>query len=743
MAAALDKELVRELASNLIRRTIGLVGPDAVRVILDRTFPGDDVVLDNKGQVAIASRGLENTVSLLNRTLLLYLTAQFGRDSAEVQVVGALEDLEKIGISDEKVRDLLTLIPDPFLEKKKVELIPKIELEKRYLLLKKQGEEEKFRFETFFEKISSAIWSVDTNLRITFAAGYGFERVGMPPAKTVGMDIFEFFGSKDPNHPPISAHLRAMKGETVLYEITYHGLTFSSRVEPLKNSLGEIVGVIGVGLEVTELKKKEQELEVSEQRFNSFLSNSPVLSWIKEQKSQRYVFVNETWSKYFCFTRGDTLEHTVYDVFPKSLADKFVALDKKVISSGVPSVNQEVIRLKNRPEQHFLMFRFLVKGSAGKEYVGGNAIDISDRVKTEAELTRSQEEYHNLFDHVRDAAVVLDPRTLKILDINHLGEGFFGLSKDELIGQDILNLQPENQRGNGLKAFFAKAAKTALKESVSAEFTGANAVVPVNISFSSIVFSGQPAWLGVIKDESERRAAELRLREINELRSTFINIISHQLRTPLNSVRWNLEVILSGELGKMPKKQEEFLRVTHAADVEMIERVNDLLTAMDIEEGRIQIERQMVAIESIWGQVINDWRKDCEVNGLVCRIDRPAEPLPTLFVDPDRIRDVIRQLVDNAVKYTPKGGSITISMRPTNGSLRFEVDDSGIGIPNAEKAKIMSRFFRASNAVSLQPDATGVGLFIAKRIVELHGGKIGFESEEGKGSKFWIELPIS
>jgi len=243
----------------------------------------------------------------------------------------------------------------------------------------------------------------------------------------------------------------------------------------------------------------------------------------------------------------------------------------------------------------------------------------------------------------------------------------------------------------------------------------------------------------------EREITELKiqyggLRSADEIKSKFLTVASHQLRTPLNAIRWNLELLLS-DASALPKETVEALRSIYGSVTSSISIVDDMLLAVDIEQRTLRLERSAVDIAEVVGKVVRDFSRSAALRSQTLSYEEPMpHPMP-LFVDGDKMETVFSRLIDNAIKYTPDGGKISVEIRSGKEDVEVAVRDSGIGMPEKEHSRLFERFYRSKKAIDVNPNASGLGLYIAKFIVDAHDGKIGCTTREGEGTVFTVTLP--
>jgi signal transduction histidine kinase len=228
---------------------------------------------------------------------------------------------------------------------------------------------------------------------------------------------------------------------------------------------------------------------------------------------------------------------------------------------------------------------------------------------------------------------------------------------------------------------------------------------------------------------------------VERLKTEFVSIAAHQLRTPLSAIKWTLKMLLDGDLGEINEEQREFLLKTYKSNERMIALINSLLSVTRIEEGRFLYNPGLNKLDELVESVLESLTTEAK-RKQINLIFKKQKDLPKLFMDIEKMRLTIYNLIDNAIRYTLPGGKIEVELSKKGKRVEFMVKDSGIGIPGAQQKRIFSKFFRGLNALRLETEGSGLGLFITKNIIESHGGEIWFESEENNGTTFYFALPI-
>lgn len=231
-----------------------------------------------------------------------------------------------------------------------------------------------------------------------------------------------------------------------------------------------------------------------------------------------------------------------------------------------------------------------------------------------------------------------------------------------------------------------------------------------------------------------------RLTEANRMKTEFVSIVTHQLRAPLTSLKWTVELLLGGSLGNDGEKMSKYLKLLKGDSDRMGELVEDLLMVSKMEEKNFVLLKDEVALEQATQKLLEIYSPFAEGSGIKIRVNSQT-PLAKAYADPRHVKIIVEALIDNAIRYTRENGEINIQISGDGKNLLFKIKDSGIGIPPQDQKYIFKKFFRASNAVKHQERGSGLGLYIVKTLTEKTGGKIGFESEENKGTTFWFTLP--
>jgi len=374
---------------------------------------------------------------------------------------------------------------------------------------------------------------------------------------------------------------------------------------------------------------------------------------------------------------------------------------------------------------------------------GINRLNFELLDKTRA-LEISNKMSEAIFSSIGEGVVVSDKHG-RFIKINKQAEKLLGWKSEEVRGREVAALIPildQNEQPVPLnkRPLFA-AMKYKRRVSVMAPDSELilrrrdGSVFPLAATATPILMDGKIAGgIVVFFDISEEKA-------IDKAKSEFLSIASHQLKTPLTAINWYTEMLLKGDAGRLTKRQNEFVNQISAGAVRLVDLVNALLQVSRIETGHLKLSRSAVDVKKFIDACCREFEPDLRSKNLQLKI-KYCRALPKIVLDQQLVQTALQNILLNAVKYTPAGGQISIECRRDGRWLLLVFKDTGYGIPKQQQAKVFTKMFRGSNIVLVEPAGTGLGLYIAKAIINKSGGDIWFESEEGKGTSFYIKLPL-
>ncbi|MDB5171039.1 MAG: hypothetical protein JWO35_733 [Candidatus Saccharibacteria bacterium] len=350
-----------------------------------------------------------------------------------------------------------------------------------------------------------------------------------------------------------------------------------------------------------------------------------------------------------------------------------------------------------------------------------------------------QAEAEALFTSIGDGAISTDEFG-RITRVNPVAQDILGYSETELIGEwfpkKIIAITSDDIPVNLIDRPITKAFLTGRSISEKMYYRRKNGEkVPVSISVSPILLEGKP--LGAVEVFRDITLEE----EVDRMKSEFISLASHQLRTPLSAIKTYSHMLVDGYMGDITPTQKKSLRTIISGANRMNELISTLLNITRIESGTIAVTLRMVQLERTIDDVIKEVSMMAADKSISIELKNESQASISIKTDALILKEIITNLVSNAVKYTPENGSVTITTLQRGADVLITVSDTGWGIPLQSQDQIFSKFFRAPNIVMRETTGTGLGLYLVKGLVDTLGGSISFKSREGTGTTFYLTLP--
>ncbi|HPM39073.1 MAG TPA: ATP-binding protein [Candidatus Pacearchaeota archaeon] len=350
------------------------------------------------------------------------------------------------------------------------------------------------------------------------------------------------------------------------------------------------------------------------------------------------------------------------------------------------------------------------------------------------ELRRSAVDERNktmaIIENLTDGVILLNKKK-QIEIINSPATELFNIGKKEAIGKCFVDLLDIENIPEIKKILIDKDRIRNIYREEVATLDG------LHLEITSVLLKDEieeKGFLIIIHDVTKEKLIE-------KMKTEFVSVAAHQLRTPLSAIKWTIRMILDGDAGEINEEQRELLEQTYISNERMIRLINDLLDVSRIEEGRLLYNQEDARIEDVIDSVIEASQEMLRNKNMVLEVNK--KETPKVKIDKEKIGVVIQNLLENAIKYTEQGGKIKITLDNDEKNVIFKIEDSGVGIPKSQQDRIFTKFFRAENVTRMETNGTGLGLYTTKNIVQAHKGQIWFESEENKGTTFYFTIPIN
>jgi PAS domain S-box-containing protein len=508
----------------------------------------------------------------------------------------------------------------------------------------------------------------------------------------------------------------------------------------LKDEKGNVTGALSSARDITEQREAEEKLRESEERFRNIFENGKV-GIILTNIDQKFIRVNPAFCTLTGYSEKELLTKKFSDITHPDHRMQDVASIKKLVDGDIPTYKTEK-RYKTKSGEIIwaLLVVTVIKNKDGSfGYFLGMVEDITDRKRMEQNIIDDKLKDEAIIDSIGDAVFATDMEG-KIILFNDIAEQLVGIAEKDALGKDYHDVvtfikESDGKQGNDfiseamtLDKVTKMVNHTILVSKDGRQIPILDSASPIKNSEGNII-GCVVAFHDITKE-----------RQIDKAKTEFVSLASHQLRTPLATINWYSELLLSKDGDKLTPKQRQYVDETYHASKRMVSLVNSLLNVSRLELGTFVIEPEPVDVEQFMKRCINDFHIPISQKHLIIKETYDTH-IHTIQADKKLLSIIMQNLLSNAVKYTPEQGTVFLDVLEDKGAIVIRVKDTGIGIPQFQQGKIFSKLFRADNVHKIDSGGSGLGLYIVHEIVTASGGKIWFESKEGSGTTFFVSLP--
>ena len=446
------------------------------------------------------------------------------------------------------------------------------------------------------------------------------------------------------------------------------------------------------------------------------------------------IYVNQHGAKTLHLERQDIIGKKLAGFFPKD-ANHIRESIHTVLKTGRVFSRESRITFPDGSVRWFRTQFNPIKEGGKVVAILGVSHDVSKYKIAEDTIRQLEEKYELLVEKSSDGILVIQKEEIQFL--NSTMAKLLSVSASKCIGKKFIDFVAPEYQEHVMKQMHEALGKNICDMQCKFEIEVQSKPVRFIEAHGSLIpFEGKPAIMLIVRDKTQER-------ELEKMKMDFMSIASHQMRTPLTGIKWFAELLQTEKTTPLTKTQSEYMTEIVSSNERMIHLINDLLNVAQIEQGngyylKVKIENPKTVLKEVlkeqqtFAQKKNQkiqWRDESSAN-IVLRIDA------------SKMYEVFQNILSNAIKYSPEGTEIVVQSSLVNNEYIISITDHGVGIPEKQQNRVFQRFFRADNVMTTE-GGTGLGLYVAKSIVDKHKGRMWFESKEGKGSTFHIALPIT
>ncbi|MDP3878566.1 MAG: PAS domain S-box protein [Methylobacter sp.] len=507
----------------------------------------------------------------------------------------------------------------------------------------------------------------------------------------------------------------------------------------LVSELGQEALFVNVVRDITERKSVERALQENVQHTQAILNN--VIDCIITIDNRGIVqSFNRAGEAIFGYTADEVIGRNVNILMPEPYHSEHDGYLQNYHATGIPRIIGSGREVKGlRKDGTVFPMDLAVSRSVhnGQPLFIGLVRDITERKSVERTLQENLQHTQAILNNVIDGIITIDNRGI-VQSFNRAGEAIFGYKADEVIGKNVNILMPEpyhSEHDSYLHNYHATGIQRIIGSGREVEGLRKDGTVfPMDLAVSRSIHNGQPLFIGLVRDITERK-------RVDQMKVEFVSTVSHELRTPLTSISGALGLVIGGALGELPASVKQMLDIAYKNSKRLALLINDLLDMEKLLAGKMHLDLQTQALMPLVEETLESVHAYGEQYQVVFNLVERADDVQ-VRVDGGRLQQVLTNFLSNAAKFSPAGAEVKIAVRRHKNVLQLEVIDQGPGIPAEFHGRIFQKFSQADASDTRQKGGTGLGLAISKELIERMNGLIGFDSEEGQGARFYLQLPV-